>query len=114
MHIVVIACSTEVYPFFPSKMCLVVPYALWVCYTPFEVVIVLVQSQNLHNMGSKCVWTSPIFFEEKMIGPMADKEENGTVSNNNQVDIKCAQCPPVLFKQKTWDKIVIKALHFLC
>jgi hypothetical protein len=45
-----------------------------------------------------------MFFEEKMIGPMADKEENGTVSNNNHVDIQCAQCPPVLFKQKTWDK----------
>jgi hypothetical protein len=29
-------------------------------------------------MGSKCVWTSSIVFEEKMIGPRADKEENRT------------------------------------
>jgi len=50
-----------------------------VCYTPFEVVIVAVQSQNVQNMGSKCVWTSSIFFKEKMIGPRAAKEENGIV-----------------------------------
>jgi len=69
MHIVVIACSTKVYPFFPSKMCLVVPiHTLWVCYTPFEVVIVAVQSQNVQNMGSKCVWTSSIFFKERWLG----------------------------------------------
>jgi hypothetical protein len=64
-------------------------------------------------MDSKCVWTSSIFFKEKLIGPRAAKEENGTVSNNNHVDIQCAQCPPLLFKQKTCNKIVIKALPFL-
>jgi hypothetical protein len=94
MHIVVIACSTEVYPFSPSKMCLVVPihtlgtlHTFWGCNSPCAI-------PKCAYMSSKCIWTSSIFFEEKKIGRTADKEENGIVSNNSHVDIQCAQCHP--------------------
>ncbi len=34
------------------------------CYTHFGVVIVVVQAQNVNNMGSMCVWALSISFEK--------------------------------------------------